>query len=84
MSLPAKTKSLLIQKFSILGLVAIGGALSITCFMIYVKPWYVKRRHTQAEEHANIIYELQKKRILQQEQNERLLHNRIRELMQLL
>ncbi|KAM0732988.1 hypothetical protein ACS0PU_012537 [Formica fusca] len=70
MSLSAKTKNLLIQKFSKFGLVVIGGALLVTCFRIYVKPWYMKNRSARAEEHANIIYELRKKRTLQQEQNE--------------
>lgn len=36
---------------------------------IYIQPWYVKQRYAKAEEHANIIYELHKKRILQEEQN---------------
>ncbi|GAB1861065.1 hypothetical protein CAJAP_02144 [Camponotus japonicus] len=70
MSLTAKTKNLLIQKFSTLGLIVIGGALAATCFRIYIKPWYVKRKGMQAEEHANIIYELRKKRILEQKENE--------------
>lgn len=70
MSLTAKTRNLLIQKFSKIGLIVIGGALVVTCFRIYIKPWYTKRKGTQAEEQANIIYELRKKRILEQKENE--------------
>ncbi|KYM83312.1 hypothetical protein ALC53_06211 [Atta colombica] len=61
----SELKNLLVNKFSWLGLVAIGGAFSIMGFKIFIQPWFKRRKAAKAEEFANFIYEQRKKRALE-------------------
>jgi len=69
MSPITRSKNLLVEKFSPLGLLVIGGAFCIVGLKIYTLPWFRRRKAAQAEEFANIIYEEQKRRALQENEN---------------
>ncbi|KYN45271.1 hypothetical protein ALC56_00277 [Trachymyrmex septentrionalis] len=65
LNLITRSKNLLFNKFSQLGLVVIGGAFSVVGFTIFIQPWFKRRKAAKAEEFANFIYEQRKKRALE-------------------
>ncbi|KYM94502.1 hypothetical protein ALC62_14945 [Cyphomyrmex costatus] len=60
-----KSKSLLVNKFSRLGLVVISGAISAVGFTTFILPWFRQRKAAKAEKFANFIYEQRKKKGLE-------------------